>query len=172
MIVVIGLYAVWVLRRSLRSVGMLCLGGCRRSLGLFAYNYACFGNPLDSGYSHDWCWSAAQAGGLQGFTYPHLIPLWDLTFGTSQRLFRVSLANSTWGWRRWCSAAGAGVKLVNEYGPTETVVGCSIYRIEEGAPRHGGMPIGKPISNMTMYVLDGEWKPLPMGVQGELYIGG
>ena len=30
------------------------------------------------------------------------------------------------------------VKLLNEYGPTETVVGCSIYRIEEGAPRQGG----------------------------------
>ena len=64
------------------------------------------------------------------------------------------------------------VKLLNEYGPTETVVGCSIYRIEEGAPRHGGMPIGKPISNMTMYVLDGQGEPAPIGVQGELYIGG
>src|SRR5262249_24547848 len=34
------------------------------------------------------------------------------------------------------------VKLLNEYGPTETVVGCSIYRIGEGSPRGGGMPIG------------------------------
>jgi amino acid adenylation domain-containing protein/non-ribosomal peptide synthase protein (TIGR01720 family) len=65
-----------------------------------------------------------------------------------------------------------GVKLLNEYGPTETVVGCSIYRIEEGAPRHGNMPIGKPIANITMYVLDQHGEPLPVGVPGELYIGG
>ena len=78
------------------------------------------------------------------------------------------VAEPTLVWRE----QAPGVKLLNEYGPTETVVGCSIYRIEEGAPRRGGMPIGKPIANMTMYVLDQDGQPAPMGVAGELYIGG
>jgi len=78
------------------------------------------------------------------------------------------VAEPTLVWRE----QAPGVKLVNEYGPTETVVGCSIYRIEAGAPRSGGMPIGKPIANMRMYLLDKEGQPVPVGVVGELYIGG
>jgi amino acid adenylation domain-containing protein/non-ribosomal peptide synthase protein (TIGR01720 family) len=78
------------------------------------------------------------------------------------------VAEPTLAWRK----EAPGVKLLNEYGPTETVVGCSIYRIGEGSPRQGGMPIGKPIANMTMYVLDTYGQPLPVGVPGELYIGG
>jgi len=78
------------------------------------------------------------------------------------------VAEPTLAWRK----EAPQVKLLNEYGPTETVVGCSIYRIEPGSPRQGGMPIGKPIANMTMYVLDGYGQPLPVGVPGELYIGG
>src|SRR5215813_4449511 len=78
------------------------------------------------------------------------------------------VAEPTLVWREQAPA----MKLLNEYGPTETVVGCSIYRIGEGSPRHGGMPIGKPIANITMYVLDSHGQPLPAGVPGELYIGG
>ena len=64
------------------------------------------------------------------------------------------------------------VKLLNEYGPTETVVGCSIYRIAEESEKSGPVPIGKPIANMRMYVLDREGQPAPVGIAGELYIGG
>jgi hypothetical protein len=55
--------------------------------GLLAYNAACFGNPLDTGYSHDFCWSAAQGAGYAGFTYPHPGPLFDLSFGSFRGLF-------------------------------------------------------------------------------------
>lgn len=67
------------------------------------------------------------------------------------------------------------VHIVNEYGPTETVVGCCTYTIsadEEGLTSDGLMPIGTPIENMRMYVLDQHLAPVPIGVQGELYIGG
>ena len=61
--------------------------------------------------------------------------------------------------------------LYNEYGPTEATVWCSVYhttREEDGAR----VPIGKPIAPMQLYVLDARLQPLPIGVPGELYIGG
>ena len=64
----------------------------------------------------------------------------------------------------------SGSTLLNEYGPTETVVGCSIYPVER--PIAGAVPIGLPIANTTFYVLDKHMQPLPVGVPGELYIGG
>jgi amino acid adenylation domain-containing protein len=63
-------------------------------------------------------------------------------------------------------------RLINEYGPTETVVGCSIYEVRPGDPRTGSIPIGTPIANTQMYVLGPGLKPVPQGEQGEVYIGG
>lgn len=61
--------------------------------------------------------------------------------------------------------------LYNEYGPTEATVWCSVYQTtrEEAGAR---VPIGKPIDNMQLYVLDADLKPVPIGVPGELYVGG
>jgi amino acid adenylation domain-containing protein len=59
--------------------------------------------------------------------------------------------------------------LVNVYGPTETTV-WSLDRIN--TPSDYNTLIGKPISNTKVYVLDKEFKPLPVGATGELYIGG
>ncbi|WP_435021130.1 amino acid adenylation domain-containing protein [Tundrisphaera sp. TA3] len=61
--------------------------------------------------------------------------------------------------------------LINEYGPTETVVGCCIQQVggEADGPT---IPIGKPIASTRMYVLDARMRPVPPGVTGELYIGG
>jgi amino acid adenylation domain-containing protein len=63
-----------------------------------------------------------------------------------------------------------GTALFNEYGPTETVIGCGSYRVL--APLAGAVPIGLPIANMQFYVLDAHMQPVPIGVVGELYIGG
>jgi amino acid adenylation domain-containing protein/non-ribosomal peptide synthase protein (TIGR01720 family) len=65
-----------------------------------------------------------------------------------------------------------GVRLMNEYGPTETVVGCSAYTLPRGVHRHGPVPVGGPIQNLRFYVLDTRGEPAPIGVAGELYIGG
>nr|WP_157880143.1 non-ribosomal peptide synthetase [Streptomyces natalensis] len=78
-------------------------------------------------------------------------------------------------------AAMPGVRIVNGYGPTETFY-ASTYTVPDasavpdtgagGAPGPGSVPIGGPLGNVRMYVLD-EWlRPVPPGVAGELYIAG
>ncbi|MDZ8237953.1 MAG: amino acid adenylation domain-containing protein [Nostoc sp. ChiQUE01a] len=62
--------------------------------------------------------------------------------------------------------------LVNEYGPTETVVGCCIYQVPVAKHTSGSIPIGKPIANTQLYILDQYLQPVPTGVAGELHIGG
>ncbi|MBI5302089.1 MAG: amino acid adenylation domain-containing protein [Chloroflexi bacterium] len=63
-------------------------------------------------------------------------------------------------------------QLVNEYGPTETVVGCCVYWTPLGKHKSGAIPIGRPIINTQLFVLDKHMQPVPIGVTGELYIGG
>jgi amino acid adenylation domain-containing protein len=62
--------------------------------------------------------------------------------------------------------------LINEYGPTETVVGCCVYRVPRGAHTAGVIPIGRPIANTQLYILDEDRQPVAVGTPGELYIGG
>jgi amino acid adenylation domain-containing protein len=63
-------------------------------------------------------------------------------------------------------------RLINEYGPTETVVGCCSYEVPEGNGAEGAVPIGRPIANTSAYVLDSHLGPVPTRVAGELVIGG
>jgi len=61
--------------------------------------------------------------------------------------------------------------LINEYGPTETVVGCCAYRVPIRSSEHAAIPIGRPIANTRIYLLDRMCQPVPIGIVGELYIG-
>lgn len=63
------------------------------------------------------------------------------------------------------------VEIYNEYGPTEATVGCMIYKYNP-ADIFSSVPIGKPINNTQIYILDKYLKPSPPGVSGELYISG
>ncbi len=63
-------------------------------------------------------------------------------------------------------------RIVNEYGPTETVVGCSAYTVTTTTAAAARVPIGLPIANAQIYILDAHGSPLPPGVPGEIYIGG
>ncbi len=63
------------------------------------------------------------------------------------------------------------INVFNEYGPTETVAGCSAYRLSD-QKLSGPVPIGCPIPNIQFYVLDAHLQPVPIGIPGELCIGG
>ncbi len=78
------------------------------------------------------------------------------------------LAESLRLWREFAPQT----RLINEYGPTETVVGCCTYEVRAEDPRSGSVIIGRPISNTQLYILDRHRNPVPAGVAGELYIGG
>lgn len=70
-------------------------------------------------------------------------------------------------------ASTPDMTLLNWYGPTEAAIYCTLYEVHEQQPRPiGNAPIGKPIQNMRAYVLDPARNLLPIGVPGELYLGG
>jgi amino acid adenylation domain-containing protein len=64
------------------------------------------------------------------------------------------------------------IRIINEYGPTETVVGCCTYEVVANDPDKGAVPIGIPIANTQLYVLDENWQSTATGATGELYVGG
>jgi tyrocidine synthetase-3 len=67
---------------------------------------------------------------------------------------------------------GGNIEIYNEYGPTETVVGCMIYQFDPGTDDRKSVPIGVPIDNTRVYILDKKQNPVPPGVPGELCVSG
>lgn len=63
-------------------------------------------------------------------------------------------------------------KLINHYGPTENTVVTTCASVVTGPEANGPPPIGRPIANVQVYVLDRNAKPAPTGVPGELYVSG
>ncbi|MEI7725470.1 MAG: amino acid adenylation domain-containing protein [Bacteroidota bacterium] len=64
------------------------------------------------------------------------------------------------------------VKIFNEYGPTETVVGCMIHQFDPEKDTRPAVPIGIPGDNVSIYILDKYLNNVPMGASGEMYIAG
>jgi amino acid adenylation domain-containing protein/non-ribosomal peptide synthase protein (TIGR01720 family) len=65
----------------------------------------------------------------------------------------------------------SGVELHHSYGPTETSIAATEWHCEQGVGK-GMVPIGRPLANTEIYLLDEHLRPAPVGVAGELYIGG
>ncbi len=65
---------------------------------------------------------------------------------------------------------GRDIPFMNLYGPTEATITTTSYRTTDFTPRR--LPVGRPIANARVYVLDPAGQPAPVGVAGEIYIGG
>jgi amino acid adenylation domain-containing protein len=75
-------------------------------------------------------------------------------------------------WVRMVLEDGPPKRLLHVYGPTESTTYTSWYLVEKVSKSAVTVPIGKPLANTQIYVLDEYFKPVPIGVPGELYIGG
>jgi non-ribosomal peptide synthase domain TIGR01720/amino acid adenylation domain len=79
------------------------------------------------------------------------------------------------GLQAWLADGPANVRLLNTYGPTEATVVATTYdcsRLAQAPLPESGVPIGRAIGGRVMRVLDDSLSPTPIGVPGELYIGG
>ncbi len=64
------------------------------------------------------------------------------------------------------------IEIFNEYGPTEATVGCMIHKYNPKQDKQASVPIGIPLQNTEIYLLDEQLQPVLPGSQGELYISG
>lgn len=64
------------------------------------------------------------------------------------------------------------IEIFNEYGPTETIVGCMLYKYDFEKNIRTAVPIGIPAHNVQVYILNKELDPVPIGNIGEIYISG
>ncbi len=82
-------------------------------------------------------------------------------------------ASST-AYAAWLRSVGNRVRWINAYGPTEASVSVTAYepKLAPGTPVPENLPIGRPLANCRVYLLDQHLNPVPIGVPGELHIGG
>jgi amino acid adenylation domain-containing protein len=75
------------------------------------------------------------------------------------------------GLRAWQQTPYRKIRLINTYGPTEGVVGATSFDVTDELLEET-IPIGKPLAGNKIYLLDAWMQPVPVGIQGEIYIGG
>uniref|UniRef100_UPI0013ED45BA non-ribosomal peptide synthetase n=1 Tax=Candidatus Chloroploca sp. Khr17 TaxID=2496869 RepID=UPI0013ED45BA len=94
-----------------------------------------------------------------------------LTPSDFPQLTSVISAGEACSWEvaeRW----SAGRRFVNAYGPTEATIGATCHHVAERVAGATTVPIGRPFSNVQIYLLDSYGQQVPVGVAGELHIGG
>ncbi|HEX5706332.1 MAG TPA: amino acid adenylation domain-containing protein, partial [Pyrinomonadaceae bacterium] len=91
-----------------------------------------------------------------------------------RRLLMVGGEASHWDWAERACQLAPDCVVLNHYGPTETTVGVLTYRVDERPANYHSpvLPLGRPIGDTEIYILDRHLRPVPVGVVGEIYIGG
>jgi len=105
---------------------------------------------------------------------PSMLQIWLEEKGVERcdRLQRVLCSGEALNWElQQRFFAHLGCELHNLYGPTEAAVDVSYWQCRKNSDERG-VPIGRPIANMRMHVLDAQMRPVPSGVPGEIYLGG
>jgi aspartate racemase len=103
-----------------------------------------------------------------------------LTLPSSVRLVIIAgekaLAHRVAQWHAHVARAARPARLINVYGPTEATVTVTQGELDSRAGRgdaaHSGVPIGRPLGSARVYILDRHLNPVPIGVPGELHVGG
>lgn len=113
-------------------------------------------------YWHSWAQWAAEVGQEAGPT-PHLRLV--IVGGDAMSPETLSL---------WRGFQMNGARLLNAYGPTETTITATTFEVTQEVETVGlkPLPIGRPLANRKAYLLDANQQPVPIGVAGELYLGG
>ncbi|MFB6367481.1 amino acid adenylation domain-containing protein [Paenibacillus elgii] len=88
------------------------------------------------------------------------------TFVVNGELLRTSLANDIY------HLFEGKADIYNEYGPTEATVGCTVHRFDPQQDCRLSVPVGTPVSNARIYLLDERQRLVPEGIPGEIYISG
>ncbi|AUT01014.1 non-ribosomal peptide synthetase [Nostoc sp. CENA543] len=114
---------------------------------------------LTSAYWHEWMVAVSQSYA----TVPQSLRL--LTVGGDTVLPETVAM--------WQQFVGDRITCLNAYGPTEASVTAVVYDVQNFHPeKTNTVPIGRPVANTEIYILDSNLQPVPIGVKGELYIGG
>ncbi|VEP12992.1 Amino acid adenylation domain protein (fragment) [Hyella patelloides LEGE 07179] len=79
---------------------------------------------------------------------------------------------ASWELVRQVQRIAPDCKIVNHYGPTETTIGVLTYQVNGSNEDASTVPLGRPLGNSKIYLLDSHLQPLPIGVPGEIYISG
>jgi amino acid adenylation domain-containing protein len=96
---------------------------------------------------------------------------WDLLIEAGWRgsqTFKILCGGESMS-RELADALLARGEVWNLYGPTESTIWSTIHKVKSG---DGAVPIGRPIANTQIYILDGHLQPVPVGLPGDFYIGG
>jgi len=116
---------------------------------------------LPTAFWHEWVQYLAEA-------EPEIPPSLRLVIVGGEQVAAAAYA-------RWRAMVDPRVRWLNSYGPTETTVTATVYEPAPEESRHPvptPVPIGRPIDNVELLVLDTRLKLVPVGVEGELHIGG